>query len=534
LATTTSIAVQRARKRADARSAQFRSAGFWGRLPVDLLRAAAANDPDRIAVATRAESLTYAELDALTVRAAATLNAHRMSLDCPVVLVTDNSLASLVAIHAELRSGGILHLVSANAGAAHVRDVIIQTGAGQILAPGAWAAQHPDALIDGVVLVTTEELCSSEDGGYCSVQATVRVGRDPDDPAIVIFTSGTTSRPKGVIHSLNTLLTASRNYIDAAKLDANDGLFLVSPMASVTGVLQAITVPPLLGARVILEDKWSAQSTFEWLLASSGTFFGGPDLLLDQLLDEADRREKAVIPLKAVFLGGSKLDSRILRRVEQERGIIVMPAYGSSEAPISTSGRREEPAAVRLADDGVPLPGVEIILGSKDDPNECCIGGPHLFLGYVDPDDDAVAFRDLEDREVYCSGDIGRMEKGRLQIIGRLKDIVIRNGLKIPIAEVEGLVEGVPGVRRAAGLGVSDSQTGERLVMVVQLHKEASVSYEQLTDSLIAAGLAKWKLPEELITWDGEFPLTGTGKVQRNILAENLSNRPTQRAPRLG
>ena len=86
------------------------------------------------------------------------------------------------------------------------------------------------------------------------------------------------------------------------------------------------------------------------------------------------------------------LDPRILARAEHEYGIVVLRAYGSSEAPISTAGDRGEPEAVRLADDGDPLGGVEVRIGSQADPAECCIGGAHLFLGYVDPDDDAAAF----------------------------------------------------------------------------------------------------------------------------------------------
>ena len=84
------------------------------------------------------------------------------------------------------------------------------------------------------------------------------------------------------------------------------------------------------------------------------------------------------------------LDPRILTRAEHEYGIVVLRAYGSSEAPLSTSGTRDEPEAVRLADDGRPLPGVEVRIGSRLDPAECCIGGAHLFLGYVDREDDAA------------------------------------------------------------------------------------------------------------------------------------------------
>ncbi len=111
--------------------------------------------------------------------------------------------------------------------------------------------------------------------------------RPADEPSFVLFTSGTTSKPKGVIHSLSTLMKASTNYIAAAGLGADDRIFLISPLASVTGVVQALFIAPVLAAPVILEDKWEPAATCDLLLTSGATWYGGPDRLLDRLLDEA-------------------------------------------------------------------------------------------------------------------------------------------------------------------------------------------------------------------------------------------------------
>ena len=182
-------------------------------------------------------------------------------------------------------------------------------------------------------------------------------------------------------------------------------------------------------------------------MATSATFFGGPDLLLDRLLEEASKRGVAEVPITTVYLGGSMLDPRILARAEHDYGIAVLRAYGSSEAPISTSGARGEPEEVRLADDGRPLDGVEVRIGSQLDPSECCIRRRAPFLGYTDPDDDAAAFDD----GWFCTGDLAELRDGRLRIFGRIKDVVIRNGLKIPISEVDAMVAPLPGVEQCAG-----------------------------------------------------------------------------------
>ena len=156
---------------------------------------------------------------------------------------------------------------------------------------------------------------------------------------------------------------------------------LVERGASVNATDTATQTTPLMWA--VRSNNLPAANL---LLEHGGTFFGGPDLVLDRLLDEVEARQGAETSLGAVYLGGAMLDPRILERVELRFGIVVMRAYGSSEAPISTAGQRREARDVRLADDGAPLAGVEVRQGSKNDPTECCVTGPHLFLGYVDAD----------------------------------------------------------------------------------------------------------------------------------------------------
>ena len=304
-------------------------------------------------------------------------------------------------------------------------------------------------------------------------------------------------------------------------------------------MLQATTVAPSLGAQVTVESRFDDAATFEFLVAARATFFGGPDLLLDRVLDQAEARGITDVPITAVFLGGSMLDPRILARAEHEYGIVVLRAYGSSEAPVSTASARGEPEAVRLGDDGAPLDGVEVRIGSRADPAECCLGGPHVFLGYVDPDDDAGAFDagggDDDDVDVdgFLTGDLAELRDGRLTITGRIKDIVIRNGLNIPIAEVDGMFASLPGVVQCAGYGVSDDVTGERLTMAVRLAPGVDLSFDAMVEALVGAGAAKWKIPEELVVWDEPLPETASGKVQRNRLDEEGAGRPRTLASRL-
>jgi len=187
-------------------------------------------------------------------------------------------------------------------------------------------------------------------------------------------------------------------------------------------------------------------------------------------------------------------------------------------------------AAKRLADDGIALGGVELAIGTARDPAECRVRGSHLFLGYVDADDDAVAFTD---DDWFCTGDVADLTDGRLRIYGRIKDIVIRNGMKIPIAEVEGLVGALPGIAQCAGYAVADDATGEHFAIAVRPEPGASVTLSAIVEELAARGLATWKLPEELVLWDQPLPETTTGKVVRAALVDGAVHRPRITVDRL-
>ena len=478
-----------AQRRAAAVRDRYREAGFWSAQPADVIRAAAARHPDRLALVARGGALTYAELDERVDQACNTLAAAGVGASTPIVVVVGNDLDSVVAVHA--------HVAPRRTWSCWCPAVPVRRR---------WRtssrAREQSSVSRRIGLRPSGRSWPKGSPGSLRTSAARRrrytgpSGR-PTNPRFVLYTSGTTSAPKGVIHSLSTLMKASSNYIAAAGLGPDDRIFLISPLASVTGVLQALFIGPMLAAPVVLEDRWDPVATSELLISSRGTWYGGPDRLLDRLLDEAVARGSEV-PLRAVYLGGTMLDRRIVKRIEDDFGIVVMRAYGSSEVPVSTSGLRSEPRDVRHADDGVPLEDVEVRVGSVADPTECCIRGPHTFLGYTDADDDAQAF----DGEWFRTGDVAELSEGRVRIVGRLKDIIIRNGLKIPAAEVEEAVAKIAGVRECAAYSVADATTGERLAVAIVLDTDADMSLADVADALVSAGLPKYKLPEELVFWN--------------------------------
>jgi acyl-CoA synthetase (AMP-forming)/AMP-acid ligase II len=501
---------------------EFMARGDWPSEVADPVALIAGRNPGRPALLDRRERLDYAELDRRINGYSALLSEHGLEEGDAVVVVASNDCGSAVAYHAARRLGAVSVLLTDHASTAEVSLAIERIKPRLAVGPhrltDLLSSRHPAI-----------EWLSSEGGSSAVAPLNVgRKGSDPNSPGVVLFTSGSTSRPKGVIHSTNTLRVAAQNYVDAAGLEPTDVFFLVSPLSSITGVLQALVMAPLLGACAVLENEWDDVETFDLLVREQATFYGGPDVVLRRLLAEAERRGLSSLPLRAVSVGGTMLDAGLLRHAEMNFGIRVMRAYGSSEAPFSTTTPPTAELEDRLEMDGRPNRGVEVRIGSQRDDGECLIKGPHLFLGYFDDEDNNEAFED----DWFRTGDVGVLRDDQLKIVGRLKEVVIRNGIKISMSAVEQAALSLPFVDDAAAYSQADPDTGEHLVLAVRL-VSGVIEFEMMIDALLETGLGKRSLPEELVIWDEPFPRTATHKLSRVALAEESSRRPRLLADRL-
>jgi acyl-CoA synthetase (AMP-forming)/AMP-acid ligase II len=501
---------------------KYRTNGAWPDEAADPVASAASQDPDRLALVGRAERFDYGGLDRAIGEFASVLLATGVQPGEAIVLVAPNDCRSVIAFHAIRRIGAVCVLVSDHAGPAETALAIERTEARLALSP-AYLLEQLSGRHPAVEWLSCQGPMSEHAGPLMGDRS------EPNSPGVVVFTSGSTSLPKGVIHSTNTLRVAATNYIEAAGLDGVDVFFLISPLSSITGVLQALVMAPMLGACAVLEDQWDDTQTFDLLVAERATFYGGPDVVLRRLLDEAARRGVTSVPLRAVSVGGTLLDKDLLRRAESIYGIFVMRAYGSSEAPFSTTTPHTADLEDRLELDGLPNSGVEVRIGSQDDESECVIRGPHLFLGYLDRADNEGAF----ESDWFRTGDMGVFQGEQLKIVGRLKEIVIRNGIKLSIHAIEDAALGLPFIKDAAAFGRPDEETGEHVVLAVRLAEGASLDLETVVDSLLERGIPKRQLPEELIIWDEPFPKTVTDKLNRAALAEQSTGRHRQLASRL-
>jgi acyl-CoA synthetase (AMP-forming)/AMP-acid ligase II len=343
-----------------------------------------------------------------------------------------------------------------------------------------------------------------------------------------VFTSGTTSRPKGVVHSLDTLRAGARNMAEAVQMTADDVAFLSTPLASITGLVQTHLTTER-GAGLLLEDRFEPAGSLARLRAGGATILGGAPVIIEELFKQAAAEDLADLPLRCMALGGAMIPRETLELAIDRYGIQPVRVYGSSEVPVSTATLPSDEGETRLGDDGACARGTEVrILGEQ--PGELLLRGPMRMLGYLDEGDNAESFLD---GGWYRTGDLGRFADGRLTVTGRLKEIVSRKGLKISLTEIDDVARRLPGAAEVAAYGVPDAETGERLALAVVSRDAGAVDFDGVVGWLLDAGLAKWKLPEQVVIWDQPLPRTESGKVQRRLLAEDGGTRRTFLASRL-
>jgi len=346
---------------------------------------------------------------------------------------------------------------------------------------------------------------------------------DRDEPRVILFTSGTTSQPKGVVHSLNTVTAGSNNMARITGADEHDVLFLVSPAMSSAGVTQMHLFADRHAA-LVLEDHFEPSSSLERLNAAGATLLGGAPVIAERLLRAAEASPQRHIALRALALGGAMLPRPLLEQATDAFGIEIARVYGSSEASCATGSVPEDDREHRLADDGVLMPGTEVRIGSANSLQEGLLRGPCVMLGYVDPDDDRAAFED----GWFRTGDLVEVHDGRLAVVGRLKEVVNRNGLKISLSEIDAALASMQDLDEYACYAVPDPDTGERLALAVRPVPGARVTLDDVVAYLAGAGTARRKLPEQLVTWDEPLPRTPSGKVVRSRLAMDAPGKPSE------
>lgn len=358
---------------------------------------------------------------------------------------------------------------------------------------------------------------------------------DPDGPAVIGYTSGTTANPKGVIHSHRTLLAEVRQLTAPAPgqlrgTDDERATLMGSPVSHATGMLGGLLSPVVAGRPIHLIDRWDPAAALVAIVEGDLSCGGGATYFLTSLLDAPDFGPEHLARIRHVGLGGAPIPAAVADRAHA-LGISLVRAYGSTEHPSVTGCAHGDPVDKRLHTDGRAMPGVEIrVVDDSGRPvapgraGPIWSRGPELFVGYTDP---ALTRAAVDGEGWYATGDVGVLDgEGYLTITDRTADIIIRGGENISAAEVEELVACMPGVAEVAVVAAPDPRFGERVCAFVRPAPvtgpaEPTPDLATVRAHLGAAGLARQKWPEEIRLVE-DFPRTPSGKVKKFVLRQQV------------
>jgi len=414
--------------------------------------------------------------------------------------------------------------------------ILRASGAKMLLCPDRWGnldfldrlSRMPAA--EGLEVVIVGEEVPEGAVGWGAVAAQARPDFVPPaieatDPLLVVYTSGTTSEPKGVVHSHQTFMAELRNMPQMPMEDR--ALVTLHPWpAGHIGGLCSLLGPIVTRSRVVIIDRWDPEDAAEQIAAHAVNAIGGTPFHVTALLDLCEAGDPRLATIREVVSGGAGVPASLVERAERS-GWAMRRSYGSSEHPTATSGSRSGPLAPRAQTDGGLCDGTELRLVSAEGDDvavgvegEIWLRGPEQFLGYTDPDRNRDAFAA---GGWFRSGDVGvRDADGNITITDRLKDIIIRGGENLSSLEIEDLLQRHPAVSEAAAVGMPDPRYGERVCAFVILAPGAEApGLPDLVAHFTALGAAKQKTPERVVVVD-EFPRTAAGKVKKNELRKQF------------
>ncbi|MET8427929.1 AMP-binding protein [Nocardia sp. NPDC004860] len=514
----------------------------------EVLDAQAAANPDRAFVIDDASTLTFAELRTQALRLAVGLRRRGIGRGDRVSAQVPNWSEFVVIAVALSRIGAILVPIMPIYRRDEVGYVLANAGVRLAICPQSFKkfdylgmyqelrGELPE-LQDVVVLRGTdtqdnvlrfESLLADIE----SAEAAAELGPDagPDAPFVIVYTSGTTSRPKGCVHTFNTYACASRLLGKALGYTADDVQFGPSPITHSTGLVTSVIMPLLHGASTYLMEAWEPRRGIAQIQKHGCTSVVCATAFLQMLMDAYDPGIDDISSMRVWVCAGSPIPGSIV-----ERGTRLFPdmrilsLYGRSENLVTTVCTVDDDPRRSVTSDGHALPmlsvkivdpaGAEVPHGQEGD--IAFKGASHMLEYLSQPEETAALFTP----EGYSrSGDLGFMDAdGFVRVSGRTKDIVIRGGLNISVREIEDLLTAHSAVHGVAVVGMPDPKLGEAVCCyLVPADPAAPLTLEEIKKYLLDAGLAIQKVPQRLEIVE-ELPMTATGKIQKHILRARIA-----------
>jgi acyl-CoA synthetase (AMP-forming)/AMP-acid ligase II len=526
--------------------ARYYAEGLWrdDTLP-GIVRRQAEQRPDKVFLTDASTSCTYGDLHRSSLRLAAGLAGRGIGAGDRVAVQIPNWTEFGVIAVALSRIGAIMVPIMPIYRRDEVGYILASAGVKAAFTAGEFRkfdhAQMFAGLIgdplESVFVVRGEPVPGTESytslfAGDTELVPELRPEPGPDDPFVIVFSSGTTSRPKGCLHTFNAMACGARLLGQGWHYSDADVQFGPSPVTHTTGLVTSILLPLVFGAGSHIMEIWEPRAGLERIAKFGCTGSVTATAFLQMLLSVYDPDVHDASSMRFWTSAGAPIPGSFIEAARRAiPNMAVLSLYGRTENVTTTMCTLDDDPARSVTSDGKALPGQEVRIVDSEgrevprgQEGDISYRGSMNSLEYINQPEETAAMYTADG--FSRSGDLGTMDAdGYVRVTGRLKDIVIRGGLNISVRQVEDLLTARPEVGAVAVVGMPDETMGERVCCyLVPAAGAAALTLEQIRDYLLSAGLAIQKVPErlEIVT---ELPMTATGKIQKHLLRAEITAR---------
>ena len=504
--------------------ARWRALGIW--TDETLLDRLASVDGDTLAIVDGDVRLTVDDLRTRSADLAAALHERGIGPGAVVAWQLPNWWEAVVLCWAVWRCGATASPITPTLGAHEIGYILRETEARLVVVPQSFRGTDYPGLLRAMGYTGEMLVVRGDTPLPRSTEPLPAVDVSVDDAAVILWTSGTTSEPKGVVHTHQSLRVEADTIAEAHAMSAGESLLLPMPVTHVAGLTYGVLLPVTSAITTVLMDTWEPGRALELLERESVAVFISTPVFMRTMIDHPAFAGTDRASVRLFSLGGAGVAPAMVREGAHEFGCWCKRTYGSTEYPTLTTGRLGDAPERDATTDGPLIGAAELrIVDPKtlDDmpygaPGELLARGPEMFVGYLDHALDADAF---VDGGWFRTGDLAVYDGEYLTIVDRLKDIIIRGGENISAQEVEALLVTHPDVAEAACVAYPDAVMGEKVCAYVIAPPGSVPTLAGLRAHLLEHGLARFKLPERLVLRDA-LPRTASGKVQKSPLRDEL------------
>ena len=489
------------------------------------LKNSASRFPNRTAYTFLNQSKTYAELDKLVDSAASGLSAAGITKGDRVALMLGNCPEFVIAYFGILRAGAVVVPINSAYTTGEISYILSNSQAKALIAHSSLEATISPLRekLENLKMVIYTDSIESEWSWESLIHDQIEKLESPsigeEDLAVILYTSGTTGKPKGAMLSHRNLASNTASMSQLTEFTEEDRVIAVLPMFHVFCIATCINIPIACGASIVIVPKFSPTEVINTIRRENATIFAGVPTMFSFLLQVPGAKAEDFSSIRACFSGGASIPVELLHRFEEKYKVHVLEGYGLSEtAPVTAFNplrgtRKTGSVGIDIPDvknkvvepDGIEVPRGEI--------GELIVKGPNVMLGYLGmPEATASALKD----GWFYTGDLARMdEEGYIYIVDRKKDMILVGGYNVYPREVEEVLYQHPAIVETAVVGIPDTEYGE-IVKAFVVTNDEGITMEEIL-YFCQDKLAKYKLPKQ-VEFMKELPKNSTGKILRRAL----------------